>query len=173
MEHAQALIVQAEFFLVRMEGSLDTVRRRSEEAFEKGASIKTCVRFFDTRGLVARAVMHAHVAQSRRKALLEILALSKEPAYAQEFGGLYQSAREEYSVRKSDLRRCVIRELRFTMQKDLRLALEQNDHSYRPMLVGEHAKLTKDIASASDCWVFLFPPNNLLADSHTDFLSVM
>lgn len=173
MEHAQALIVQAEFFLVPMEGSLDTVNAQIDEALKNRVSIKTCVRFFDTRGLVVKAAMHAHIAEARSTALLDVLSLSQAPEHAHEFGAPYQSAREEFSVRKQDLRRCVVREVRFAMQKNLGLALEQNDRSYRPMLPDEHEKLIKDIGRSSGVWVFLFPPNNLLADGHKQSLAVM
>lgn len=172
MEHTHALIVQAEFFLIPS-GSFENIRENIENAVRENVATKVCVRFFDTRGLVSKAVLQAHIAEARGKAILDVLSLSSTPEHTTEFGSPYQSAREEFSVRQQDLRRCVIREVRFVMNNNLGLALEQNDHSYRPLLQDEHEKLIKQIAGSSGLWVFLFPPNNLLADSHVASLSVM
>lgn len=173
MEHASTPIVQAEFFLTDMSKEYGHAMTMLNQRMIAGHALKACVRFFDTRGLVTKAVLQARFADARSKTALDMLSLSETPEHHHEYGSMYQSTREEFSVRKNDLRRCVIRELRFTVDKKLAMAIEQNDHSYRPMLENECAQFMKDITGASDLWVFLFTPGNLLSDTHKHMISVM
>lgn len=173
MQHVSAPIVQAEFFLAQTSGIFDDAILSIRDRVEKGQMLKICVRFFDTRGLVTKAVLQACFAEARSKVALDMLSLSSAPQHQNEFGSVHQSASEEYLVRKNDLRRCVLRELRFVAEKKLDLAVEQQDHSYRPALEGEGVSLLKDIAKTTELWTFLFSPGHLLADSHEHIIPVM
>lgn len=172
MVHAHPLIVQADFFLVPFDNSLEQTNPKSRYSVQN-EYLKACVRFFDTRGSVGKLVMYAHLAEARSEAIRDMLALSTETSYLKEYSLQHQSALKEFRVRKSDLHRCVIQELRFATIKNLGVALEQTDYSYRPVPEGEFALLLKNVVKAPDVWVFLFPPGNLLADSHEHMIGVM
>lgn len=179
MATRQTNIVQAEFFHV---GGKDTPSLKALfaecgervadsleltlQGYEAHSCIKTVVRFFDETGNLTKIAIKAERIKKRNKKLLDdftgatglqrwlldiksrwlagkIIALSEE-ARMLASGYLCEAIRTSHEV-----------------------AVECDDHSFRSIKGNEAHEIVESASNSRRVWLFVFRPNNLLADTNT------
>jgi len=172
-------IVQAEFFHVggsdmTLEEVLRECAKRAADGHELAAvlgretqfGIKTVVRFFDVGGsITAFAQQFGQMNQqyiNKQAALLEATSWWKLrwlDLYSHSLAG-------RILVLKERGVRLAVQKLNDAVRSQSKVALELSDHSYRFLRDNEVYELGEAAYNASGVWLFVFEPNNLLAEKN-------
>ncbi len=188
MSQKRPNIVQAEFFLVGGEEEdlaavMRKARERVDEAVEEilrgnpphifDARIKAGVRFFDERGVVSRVVKkirayrkHYEVLQHRLTAKGKASLLLKVQLW-----WVVERIRQLEGMGRFNI---VLQELKHALHSKRAVALEEFDHTYRPIADNEVYELLDSVSRArSVVWVFVFAHNELCSNTQTGLAYAM
>jgi hypothetical protein len=174
-------IVQAEFFLVGVKSAksmralsvqmkerlLDGLELTLATGTEVKSSIKAGVRFYDTDGSLTKKVAHIQAWEDAYTAALERLGNSSTSRFGRWWLG--RRLRRLGSKKEPEKDRLVAYAAQAVIQAlaDKRLVgIERNDHSYRLIHRNEAYELAESVNRAESAWVFIFKPNDLLADKN-------
>lgn len=172
-------VIQVEYFAFDATGSLDDLfayaAARAEETLpdflngliDTGPGLKICVRFHDKSGEVTELIERV----KRSKTIEE---------------GAFQNAREannwvlfirywRWRLAKNKAEKEATK-LRFSLINAIvnqTVAIERYDHSYRLVRADEKHELTSNIKRWQHFWIFVYAPNDLLADNNEVVLSLM
>ena len=165
-------IVQAEFFHVGGKGvkTLEALDAEILGRVADGAPIKTTVRFFDEGGFITDFVLNLASIEEHESSL--VAAVSRTRGWKKSFLG----RRHHRLVRRTlDLKarraRLAALQLRTAIETSRKVAVELPDRSFRPVAPDERHDLLEAAERATDAWIFVFKPNDLLADCHEDVAS--
>lgn len=128
-----------------------------------GSGIKTCVRFYDRTGDVSRLVRHAHRMREKHKGVMQKLASSRGI-------GRFILLRREKRLRAAQGHaeklafKFAFKEFERSAHFRRPLALETVGHRYRSLSPDEARSFSRSLRHARSMWLFLFKPNDLLAD---------
>jgi hypothetical protein len=181
-------IVQAEFFHVGGKGvtSLDQllkqIRERVNENFEfvlatgkeMSPGIKTGVRFYDVDGAVTRYAQYAQKFNDAYYDTMGILGTTKLNSWRQRWHGrrLSRLYRKKECTKNSAIH-FTTRAFCSALKAKRPVAVERNDHSFRLIRADEVHELAEAVEIAPHAWIFIFRPNDLLADTNTVVARVM
>lgn len=182
MATSKANIVQAEFFHVggedvrsfnklfnqMRERILDGLELTLAAGKEASSGIKTCVRFYDLDGTVTPRVQNTQRLEEAYTETLEILGESKPGSFHRWwFGGRLRRLHTKKELAKAQATTCVVRAFFYALKMKGPVAVERNDHSFRPMHGNEAHELAEAAANSKGVWLFVFRPNDLLSDTNT------
>ena len=133
---------------------------------EAKSGIKTVVRFFDESGSLTKIALKAARLSRQDRALMNNFANA---------GGLRRWWLDIQSRRlagqsialKEKLRMLAAEQLREAISASRDVAVECFDHSFRPMRREEAHELIVATEKAKSAWLFVFKPNDLLANKNT------
>jgi hypothetical protein len=173
-------IVQAEFFHVGGDAhpSLTSVLQESFKRMVEYASIeahddtsrfgiKTCVRFYDTDGAITA---YAHLLE-KRDAQIRSYEIALE---SRTLSGLkqwwYNELHRRLVGKRLDARkqttRMVTQAFRAALKYKRDVCIERADRSFRPVFDNEKHELAEAVSRAVGVWVFVFAPNDIVADNN-------
>lgn len=185
MATPNANIVQAEFFHVGGDQtpSLEALFAECGERLSDGlelvlqghepySRIKTVVRFFDESGVLTNLALKAERLKKQDKELLDNFVRAS---------GLRRWFLDRRSRRlaaqtltlREDARVLAADQLCKTLQARREIAVERSDHSFRIAKKDETHELAESAHRSKGVWLFVFQPNNLLADTNTSVASLM
>jgi len=179
-------IIQAEFFHVG--GDDVTLKEVLRECAERAADghelsavlgretqfgIKTVVRFFDEDGSITEIVQQIEQTKQRRKDLFETFSRAPSPWQTRRLNSQLQKLAGEIDELKKEVRQLVMHKVNYVARTPGNAALELADHSFRLIRDDERHELCEAVCGAVDFWIFVFEPNELLADKNELITSVM
>ncbi len=185
MEIGKANIVQAEFFHVGG-NNVDSLEELGNEIFgrvqdglplamegiEVPPPLKTVVRFYDDDGAVTAFVKEAARLRENHDLLFEAFPsagwfrrwwIDRQTA---QLAGKIVDAKGEALI-------LAIRQFAAAVQASKPIGVECLDHSFRPMKPEESHELVEKVEAAKSLWLFVFQPNDLLADSNKSIARLM
>lgn len=178
-------IAQVEFFHVggRHTTSLDALFDESGERIADGlefvlqegeakSGIKTVVRFYDESGALTRIARKAAELSSKNRALLNDFV--KAGSLRRWWLDLQSCRLAGQSIAlKEQVKLLAAEQLRKAVIASRDVAVERSDHAFRPMRREEAHELIVAAEKAKGVWLFVFKPNDLLADKNTAVAHVM
>lgn len=178
-------LVQAEFFHVGGEGStlesvLQECAERINENFELALSevetnsrIKTVVRFFDNSGTLTAHVREESRVRGLIKRLQDQLLLGNfwlaNSWYNLKLSRLYEKRTELESKRMV----LTYKLLQDVVKSGKPIAVEKNDHSFRPVRDDERYDLLVAANRGKDLWLFIFKTAGILTNEPTPVTHIM
>lgn len=178
-------IIQAEFFHVGGEdiNSLEDLSAELSERIADGlelvlqggesySSIKTVVRFFDRNGSVTRLTQKFERMNQRKEAVFKAsMSANGLKQVWLNFQSRYY-VNKAYSLRKQ-AEHLAVQEFITAIRKLNEIAVECVDHSFRHARSNEIHDLCERAQMATGIWLFIFKPNDLLADKNELVARVM
>ena len=171
-------IVQAEFFHFSGE-SPEAIWWESYERLREGGRIKTVIRFYDEDGWVTDCVRrHAKLATTSRRFRLWISKLPRtllalRSRFTAGIDQMDRSIQRRSTVASEEVKRTVIDHLQKRVSAHLPIAVEQRNSTFRLADRNELHDLVVTARASRGLWVFIFAPNDLLADNNTSVVSMM
>lgn len=172
MEKDRPNIVQVEFFLVNMRGTLENLLTECQERTEDDARIKTVIRFFDKTGTATDFILCVSRIDKKLQKLRDTIAYSKVP---------WKTIQNMRTIRLMK-KRAVLKEksvqlavgwIHSAIQNQQPVAIENPDYSFRSVEKNETHELIETTSKSTSVWLFVFEPNFLLSDTNTLIAAVM
>lgn len=165
-------VVQAEFFHTPRNGSVEDIEAELEERARDGVPIKTVVRFYDVYGVLTEYAVRFDRIQKERAFALRDTA----PRYG--IVGLFRKMKRWLSPPAvSDMEKDVVTmaalSLGIAIKHTGSVAVENRDHSFRVAQPNELHELQEAARAATGVRLFIFQPNDLLADTNKAVVSVL
>ncbi len=178
-------IVQAEFFLVGGK-DVETIEALIEQCSERvvdglvlihkgealDANIKKVVRFFDEDGSITAFVKAHKVTKEGLNATLEATANAKGLYRVWQWFWADRWSEKNYSQRLKMLP-FVTQKCRDVVVTRGSIAVQRADRSFRFIRGDEVRELFETIGKATGVWLFIFEPNDLLAEKNTGVASFL
>ncbi len=167
-------IVQAEFFLVNTRGAssdqelLGEIRGRRED----GAPIKTTVRFHDEGGFVTEFAQELARLEEGHK-ILQTKFLAARGLWRRWLFSRFCRAVKKIDAEMARVKVFAADQLHTVAETHGSIAIEQSDHSFRPLQADEVHELLEAADRAKGAWIFVFGPTDLLADKLPFVASIM
>ncbi|TSC69557.1 MAG: hypothetical protein G01um101456_116 [Parcubacteria group bacterium Gr01-1014_56] len=161
-------IVQTEFFHVgggRV--TLDEVFEEIGTRLIDQSPIKTTVRFYDPDGSLTNLVSKLEQAEKHRRALEKAFFEAKSWWRRKLLDYRARRLVGKVMAMKRKVIRLAIKKLHTVVGHADQVALELHDHRFRHMQPNEAHELLESISNVSNMWIFVFKPNDLLADKHS------
>lgn len=170
-------IIQAEFFHVGGKGlSLEEVfaecrertadsRELSQAGIENDPHIKTVIRFFDKEGILTQAVIEAEEMRKHDEELSNHVSRSWGPVRWL-LGMWLHLIERKIAVIDNDLRVATTLGCATIILSKETVAVEKFDHSFRVVRPEERYDLLQSVCASTSVWVFVFEPNDMLADKN-------
>lgn len=171
-----ANIIQAEFFHVGGAGKIESLEDFVSGCLERateGSRLKTVVRFYDDdSGRITAQVKHYNEMEKVHEGLVRLVIRS---------GGLWRwfldiSARRVAGKKRKAgevHKRLVLNRMREIAQDPQSVAVEKRDHHFRFVREDEKHEILEAVGRGKSLWIFVFEPNDLLADSNKIVASAM
>lgn len=171
-------IVQAEFFHVggkdtpSLDALLEDCGRRAADGFELAlhrgearSGIKTVVRFIDSDDTLTNIALRAEALERRDR---EIMKSFQSTSGLRRWWLNTQSRRlaRKIILLKDRARAQSVKLLRKAIRLSYHVALERPDRSFRLIRKDEAHELLEAATKARSVWIFVFRPNDLLADKN-------
>ena len=174
----KANIVQAEFFHVGGENinSLEELRDEvfgrvadnlplAMEGIEVSSGVKIVVRFYDDDGTITALVQEAACMRKSHDLLFE--AFPSAGWFRRRWIDRRTSQLAAKILEaKDEALALATHQLTFAVQASRPIGVERADYSFRPMKAEEARELCEKAVVAKGVWLFIFEPNDLLADSN-------
>ena len=178
-------VVQAEFSHVgggevrTLAGLLAQCQERAKDGLElalqgnnRRSGIKTVVRFHDQRGRLTSITRRYEKTERRDREIFSKFLTATElrrrllDLWGRGLAGKSQRLRTAACILAAE-------ELRNAIQTSAQVTVEQADNRFRPMRRDEAHELLESAAQAKYVWLFIFKPNDLLADSNVPVAALM
>lgn len=185
MAKPRANIVQVEFFHVggdtapSIEALLEECYERTSEGLElilsgheERSQIKTVVRFFDDTGEFTTIALRAKTLMKRDGELFDEIINSNGLRYWWLSIQFRRLARQQNELRERVKALAVIR-LRKAIKNSRDVAVQRFDHRFRLIRGNEKHELIESAAKSKSVWLFVFQPNDLLADTNVSVAYAM
>ncbi len=169
-------IIQAEYFHVDPSRPPEVLLDECRERALEGSRVKTILRFYDRRGLITETVHKIVFLMQPHDALLATVATKakNKVSITEEAEQLNQMLRQK-TLLQAQIFHQSIEDLNSVLKDREVLAVEYgpNDHRFRLADRSEYYDLIHSASQAKVAWFFVFPPGDLLADSHESAMAVM
>ena len=133
--------------------------------------IKTVVRFYDSGAITAKVLKYVRLEKKEEKRWQTFLSTS---GIRREIAGYrYHRLAVKTGRKRQSLFSLIVREFASQVSKREEVAVETFGHSFRLARKEELHELQEAARVAKGFWIFLFKPNNLLADRNEIVASVM
>jgi hypothetical protein len=178
-------LAQVEFFHIgrKSNPTMDDYKEAAEEMRRTVASslkagtkplstLKTVVRFFDTKNLLTAIAKESARLRVESETRMSGYALASLPGRVIISKECQQLARTQLLIGKRCLS-LVQAELRDTVKASRELAIEDLDRSFRPAQMPELHELLERTSGAYNVWLFVFKPNDLYSLTNESVATAM
>jgi hypothetical protein len=160
-------IAQIEFFHVKLDsGTTQEFLSDISERIAEGSKIKTVVRILDEGGFITELVLALRRTQDRREKLLEMM-LDCGTWWRPWLNFRFQKLGKKEEKLKKQALLVSVRQLDAAVHTSSQIAIELPDHRFRLAKPNEMHELLETARKATGVWLFVFKPNDLLADENT------
>jgi hypothetical protein len=170
-------IAQAEFFHVGKDASresLEDVMDEMAERLAEGAPLKTVVRFYDEDNSLTRFTQDASALNVKKEEAYKISwDAFKNPLTKLVLSARYRRVARKVRESRSESLELARAKLTTAVKARRPVAIECDDHSFRLADNNELHELINSAQFATGVWLFMFEPNNLLADKNEIVASFM
>lgn len=171
-----ANIIQAEFFLVSVckpGQTLEGLMRQCAERQAEGMPIKAVVRFYDRDDRVTAQVQRYAELSSKHEELVSTFSKTKHKLWR----WVLDVTVGDIACMRAKAKDMCLQRARKCLREAVRgaepVAVETRSHHFRDLRDNEKHELLESVERSSSAWLFVFEPNDLLADSNKLVASAM